>query len=71
MVALDKNFTHERLIRGPDEIIEIDECKIGRRKYEHGRIVQGYWILGMIHRGHPVNYRLEICPDNKRNQKTL
>ena len=31
----------------------------------------GSWILGIIHRGHPYNYRLEICPDNKRDQATL
>jgi len=25
----------------------------------------------MIHRGHPTNYRVEICPDNKRDKDTL
>lgn len=51
--------------------MEIDECKIGRRKYERGRVIKGSWILGMILRGHSSKYRLEICPDNKRDKETL
>lgn len=71
MAALDEEFQEEGLLGGVGEIIEIDECKIGRRKYERGRVVEGSWILGMIHRGHATNYRLEICPDNKRDKDTL
>lgn len=71
MVALDQHFENEGQIGGPEEIIDIDKCKIGRRKYERGRIVEGSWILGMIHRGHPHNYRLEIYPNNQRDQNTL
>jgi len=71
MAALDEQFEGEGLLGGVGEIVEIDECKIGRRKYERGRVVEGSWILGMIHRGHPTNYRLEICPDNKRDKDTL
>lgn len=51
--------------------MEVDECKIGRRKYERGRIVEGSWIFGMIVRGQSTDYRLEICPDNKRDATTL
>ena len=32
-------------IGGPGTFLEIDECKIGRRKYERGRIAEGQWIL--------------------------
>lgn len=71
MVALDQKFEDEGQIGGVGEIVEIDECKIGRRIYERGRVVEGSWILGMIHRGHAHNYRLEICPDNKRDKNTL
>jgi len=59
------------LLGGVGEIVEIDECKVGRRKYERGRIIEGSWILGMIHRGNPANYQLEICPNNKRDKDTL
>ncbi|KMQ86603.1 putative transposase-like protein [Lasius niger] len=60
-----------RQIGGVGEIVEIDECKIGRRKYERERVVEGSWILGIIHRGYAHKYRLEICPDNKRDENTL
>jgi len=71
MLALDTEFEAEKFIGGPNEMVEIDECKIGRRKYHRGRIIEGSWILGIIHRGHPINYRLEICPENKRDANTL
>lgn len=71
MVALDDHFESEGQLGGVGEIIEIDECKIDRRKYERGRIVEESWILGIIHRDHLENYRLEICPDNKRDKDTL
>ncbi|XP_043478507.1 uncharacterized protein LOC122508906 [Leptopilina heterotoma] len=71
MIALDEHFLEEGQIGGVGEIVEIDECKIGRRKFERGQVVEGSWILGMIHRGHSFNYRLEICPDNKRDKTTL
>ena len=37
-------------------------------------MVQGNWILGMIEVGTGEtlnNYRLEICPENKRDANTL
>lgn len=71
MAALDQEFEAEGRIGGVGKIVEIDECKIGRRKYERGRVVEGTWILGMVHRGHPHSYRLKICPENKRNAATL
>ncbi|CAL1688659.1 unnamed protein product [Lasius platythorax] len=72
MIALDEVLEKEGKIEGEKgEIVEIDECKISRRKYQRGRVVEGSWILGFIHRGHPENYRLEICPENKRDKDTL
>jgi len=71
MAALDEQFKQEGLLGSIGEVVEIDECKIGRRKYERGRIVEGSWILGMIHRGNLANYRLKICPNNKRDKDTL
>ncbi|XP_064463586.1 uncharacterized protein LOC135374571 [Ornithodoros turicata] len=57
-------------IGGPGHVVEIDECKIGRRKYQRGRIVEGTWILGLI----DVDTKqlcLEICLQNKRDKETL
>lgn len=48
MIALDKQFMQEKQMGRPGEIVEIGECKIDRRKYERGRIIEGYWLLGMI-----------------------
>jgi transposase-like protein len=67
MHSLDQQF--ETLIGGPGHIVEIDECKIGRTKYSRGRFVEGHWILGMM--DHDGGYRLEICPENKRDRQTL
>jgi len=71
MAALDTDFEEQGPIGGLGKVVEIDECKIGRRKFERGRVVEGSWILGLIERGCPENYRLEICPDNKRDKDTL
>ncbi|KAJ8966581.1 hypothetical protein NQ317_011999 [Molorchus minor] len=31
---------------GPGKIAEIDEAKVGRKKYNRGRILEGQWIFG-------------------------
>lgn len=58
-------------------IVEIDECKIGKRKFNRGRLLERTWVLGMIELNTGIDmgkrerrggrYRLEICPDNKRD----
>jgi len=45
-IALDKMYEAEGLLGGPEVIVKIDECKIGRRKFEKGRLREGSWILG-------------------------
>lgn len=71
LLGLDEEFDQEGKIGGDGIVVEVDECKIGRRKFQRGRVVEGSWILGMIERGHSEKYRLEICPDNKRDSITL
>ena len=44
--------------------------KLGCRKYQRGRVVEGSWILGMVDI-ETNEVRLEICPDNKRDANTL
>lgn len=38
-------------IGGPGTIVEIDEAKFGRRKYNRGRRVEGHWVFGGVERG--------------------
>jgi hypothetical protein len=35
-------------IGGPCKTVEIDESKIGRRKYNRGHPVEGQWVFGGV-----------------------
>lgn len=61
--------THDR-IGGPGTIVEIDEAKFGKRKYNRGRLVEGSWVLGGIQRDTKKCF-LAVCPDNKRSERAL
>ncbi|XP_025158751.1 uncharacterized protein LOC112589480 [Harpegnathos saltator] len=37
---------HSKKLGGPGRIVEIDEAKIGRRKYNRDRLLRGLWIFG-------------------------
>ena len=64
MKALDSYYS-EGKIGGLGTIVEIDESKVGHRKYNRGRMVEGTWIFGMIERDNDQigSFRLEICTD--------
>ena len=36
---------HPTVIGSPGVEVEIDESKFGRRKYHHGRYVEGHWLF--------------------------
>ncbi|XP_025152732.1 uncharacterized protein LOC112588147 [Harpegnathos saltator] len=38
-------------IGGEEIVVEIDEAKIGKRKYNRGRLITGKWIFGAFERG--------------------
>ena len=38
-------------IGGPGKVVEIDESKFGRRKYNRGRYQEGHWVFGGVERG--------------------
>lgn len=40
--------TTPRQIGGPNCVVEVDEAKFGKRKFNRGRIVEGQWVLGGI-----------------------
>lgn len=79
MTWCDEYFAREGKIGGDKIVVEVDECKVGKRKYNRGRFKEGSWILGLIEantgddaakrRGGKL--RLELCPGNKRDANTL
>ncbi|KAL0868253.1 hypothetical protein ABMA27_007784 [Loxostege sticticalis] len=66
---MDKNECVGK-IGGPGKIVQIDESKFGKRKYNRGRHIEGHWVLGMIEDG-SEDLRLEVCPDNIRSAEVL
>nr|XP_012232548.1 PREDICTED: uncharacterized protein LOC105678086 [Linepithema humile] len=53
---------------GPGHTVEIDEAKIGHRKYNRGRLVKGNWIFGGYER---ESKKVFIMPVEDRSEKTL
>jgi len=39
------------VLGGPGVVVEIDEAKFGKRKYNRGRIIDGMWVFGGFERG--------------------
>ncbi|XP_054744533.1 uncharacterized protein LOC129248951 [Anastrepha obliqua] len=66
---LDNQVVQGR-IGGVGKIVQIDESKFGKRKYNKGKRVEGHWVLGMIEDG-KEDLRLEVCPDNVRSAEVL
>ncbi|KAJ8969161.1 hypothetical protein NQ314_001902 [Rhamnusium bicolor] len=55
-------------IGGLNKMVEIDEAKIGKRKYNRERYLEGQWVFGAIERG-TKRFFLEAV--EQRNTKTL
>ncbi|KAI5704940.1 hypothetical protein M8J75_010298 [Diaphorina citri] len=56
-------------IGGPGKVVEIDEAKFGRRKYNRGRIIDGKWLFGGIER--TEEKKIFLVPVEKRDSSTL
>ncbi|KYQ59911.1 hypothetical protein ALC60_01006 [Trachymyrmex zeteki] len=59
---------HSEKLDGPGHTVEIDEAKIGKRKYNRGRLVKGQWIFGGYEQG---SKKIFIVPVEDRMEKTL
>ena len=44
MLSMDDKYANRGKVGGSKNIVQIDECKIGREKHHRGRIVEGSWI---------------------------
>ena len=52
-------------IGGPGIVVEIDESKFGRRKYNRGHAVDGAWVLGGVERTEVRGMFAVIVPDRR------
>ena len=41
-------FENRQRIGRPGKVVQIDESKIGKRKYHYGHVVEGQWVFGGI-----------------------
>lgn len=67
-VYIDHLQRTSQQIGGPNQIVEIDEAKFGKRKYNRGRIVEGQWVLGGIQR---YSKKAFLVPVKDRTSRTL
>ena len=56
-------------IGGEGIIIEVDESKFGKRKYNRGRRVEGVWVFGLVER--TPERKVIYMPVEKRDRETL
>lgn len=65
-VCLDWCFLNSTVIGGQNIVVEIDEAKIGKRKYNKGRLIDGYWIFGGYERETGKVFIVQV-PDRTAN----
>ena len=67
---METKYRNRGKIGGPAHVVQVDERKIGRRKFHRDRVVEGNWIL------RPIDVvtnevRMTICLGNNRDAATL
>lgn len=67
-VTYDDAISHMEKLGGPNVIVEIDESKFGKRKYNRGKHVEGQWVFGAYDRS---TGRCLMVPVESRNSETL
>jgi transposase-like protein len=55
-------------VGGENTIVEIDESKFGKRKYNRGHAVEGVWVLGMTERTPKRKIILVVVPCRTKEQ---
>lgn len=67
-VLIEWSLKREGKIGGEGKIVEIDESKFGKRKYNVGRILEGQWVFGGVCR---ETRKCFVVPVEKRDSDTL
>ena len=65
MVAETVRYDHE-MIGGPGIVVEIDESKFGKRKYNRGKRVEGCWVFGGVELTPERRCFAVVVPDRTR-----
>ncbi|KYQ50243.1 hypothetical protein ALC60_10697, partial [Trachymyrmex zeteki] len=58
----------QKPVGGNGHIVELDKAKVGKRKYNKGRIIEGQWVFGGIERN---TKHIFILPVSNRSSSTL
>jgi transposase-like protein len=69
-VCYEKLERESTLIGGEGVIVEVDEAKFGKRKFNRGKRVDGVWIFGLVERG-SNSTRCCVIPVVNRDEETL
>jgi hypothetical protein len=48
IVAADVDRHVGELLGGAGQVVEIDECQLGRRKHQRGRVPREIWVFGVL-----------------------
>ncbi|KCZ76615.1 hypothetical protein H311_02383 [Anncaliia algerae PRA109] len=62
-------FDFIKPIRGTNGIVEIDEFKLVKRRYNRGHRVEGVWILGLIEK--TVDRKIIFTPVENQKKEAL
>ena len=65
VVLSDEN----EIIGGPGKIVQIDESKIGKRKYHKGHFVEGQWVFGGIEEDSRKSFI--VCVENRKEDTLI
>jgi transposase-like protein len=68
-ILIPKYYEASEEIGGQHVIVEVDESKLGKRKYNRGHHVEEVLVLGMVERGE--SKRIKLVTVDNRNNKTL
>ena len=47
-VCIEQLIGNSKPLGGPGKIVETDESKFGKRKYNRGRLLTGQWKFGIV-----------------------